>query len=440
MKKNLTYVPKEKKVNYFIVVLLLLLVIGISVYTHKLYNQQPPDESMFYRMCDFNAEETQKILKEQQKIYTKQQTILFEDYGLYGETLSLYHQEYALDKTDLFAGDTIFLNNLCQTSVEDKSPFLMANNLDVGIEIWQLEDGLYELEVLADFDFKRLKSDTPIDETFNSVKRDGIIKSVRLFTDKKIINQSLDTEVIKDNYIFLEVKSIEEDDAVDVYLNPAGFTLFENGEIDFGHFQDDFYEADEMFKLAYKVKDLLQEKGIRAEVLRDDLNPTNNFGKDGRLKTAYEKQAKYMVNMRFETSGSSYDYGISILYSNFTSNRFASIMAKKLLQETPLRASYYDNANNPEGVFQTLFEDGYDYNDIIRESGGKFTGASKLDYFHDMASFSEKSRRGINTIDVLYGYMSDEIDLNTWVDDFNVIAQKTAEAILIELGMMGDGI
>lgn len=437
MKRNLTYVPKDKKVNYYIVVLLLFLIIGASVGYYKIYFQEE-DESMYYTFCDLNAKQTQNILNKRQNEYNLQPTITVSDYGVYGETLDLFHAPYQIGKVDEFSGNTLFLKNLCQTSIEDKLPFLMSGNLDVGIEMDQLEDGLYEAEILSDFKFQRLKGDRAFDETFYSAKKQGVIKKVRLFSDKSIINAGLEDDLMLDNYLFLEVTSIEDHEAVDVVLNPSRFTISETGAIDMGHFYGDIEEANETYRMAKKVKDILEEKNIRVELLRDNDKPSNNFGPNGRVKKAYELEAKYMVNMRYESSGSQMDHGIVVLYPEYVSNRFAANMAKKLLNETSLNPSPYDDYNNPKGVFKSQDNAVIYYSDIVRETGGFLTGAGIREPFQDMASFSKDSRMGMNTVDIIYGYMTHPEDRETWNKEFDLIAEKTAEGILVQMGLMGD--
>lgn len=437
MRRNLTYVPKERKTNYYLVVLLLFVVVlgGVGLY---IYMNQEEDLSLYYTFCDLTPKQTQNILEKRQKEYNTLETIEVEDYGLYGETLKLYQKPYKIGKVDGFSGNTLFLSNLCNTTLEDKSPFLMSSNLDIGIDIDQLNDGLYEVEILSDFKFKRLRSDEAIDETFYSAKKNGIIKKVRIFSESEILNAGLEEDIIKDDYFFIEVTSIEDNDEVDVVLNPSRFTENEYGIIDMGHFYGDIEEATETYKMAEKVKSYLEKQGVRVKVLRDDETPIDNFSTDGRVVSAYNMHAKYMVNMRYESSGAIQDYGLVVLYPEFTSNRFAANLAKKLLNETSLRPSPYEDFNNPSGVFESYDRAPIYYSDMVRETGGFLTGAGTYEDFKELGTVTKDLKYGMNTIDVIYGYMTHPEDLKTWQTEFDLIAEKTAEAILIQMGVMGD--
>ncbi len=439
MKNELNFVPKKLKVNYKIVVpsiILALLIVGF--FTNRYLTKLNLKEDLYYKICDFDAEETTKKLKSRQKEYNKQETIDLADFTYYGESLTLYQSQYEIGKIDAFSGNTIFLNNLCKTTVDDKQPYLISNDKDVGIEVMHLDDGIYEVEILSDFKFKRFITETPIDDVFMSAKRNGKIKEIRLLSDKEIFNENHESPLLKENYLFIEVRTIEDNDEVDVILNPSRLTEGDYNQIDHGHFYDDLLESEETFKMAKRVKEILEEKKVRVALSRNGTYPVNNFGEESRVQEAYEMNAKYMVNMRLESSGSLMDTGVVVLYSNVSSSRFASNMASKLIEETKLPGTPYYDGNNPQGVFQTGLESGLDYNDIIRETGGRITGAGLLDDFQALTSYGKDINRGINTIDVLYGYMSHPDDLNAWQTDFENIAQKTAEAILTQLGLQGD--
>ena len=63
------------------------------------------------------------------------------------------------------------------------------------------------------------------------------------------------------------------------------------------------------------------------------------------------------------------------------------------------------------------------------------TGAGQLEGYPTVYN---QSKRGMYSIDILYGYMTDHDDLSTWVEDIDQIAKQTAEGILSQLGIKGD--
>lgn len=439
MKNTFNYVPKKSKANYKIVVPFVLVVMAIIAYLVTDYNKKLEEQAnLFYKVCDYSADESEKVLRQRQTEYIKQETILLGDFTYYGESLTLYEEKFELGNVDGFSGNTIFLRNLCQTSIEDKTPYLISNDKDVGIEVMNLEDGIYEVEILSDFKFKRFFTEDTVDDIFMSAQREGKIKEVRLLSNKEVFNKNHEEAIFDKNYLFIVVETIYENDEIDVILNPARLTEGDYGNIDQGHLFEDLAESEETYKMARRVKEILEEKGVRVALSRNNTYPINNFGEDSRVQEAYEMKAKYMVNMRLETSGSMMDHGIVVLYSNSSSNRFALTMAEKLIQGTSLVPSPYFDRNNPAGVFQTALEEGFDYNDIIRETGGRITGAGQLREFSELSAYAKDINQGINTIDVLYGFMTHPDDLKTWKTEFEQIAQMTSQAILSQMGLQGD--
>lgn len=439
MKRGLTYIPKKRKVNYKIVVPFVLVLLLALPYLISKFEPAVDPKDQTYTFCGFSTRESDEILEKSQKEASKLETVEVRDYGIYGETLNIYHEKYAPGNIDLFSGNTIFLKNLCQTSVEEKQPFLLSNKLDVGIDIMTLADGLYELEVLSDFKFKRLETESPIDDTFYSAKRGDVIKEIRILSDKDVFNKNRTEDKVLKNYLYFEVTTTEDNDDIDVVINPARMTTNDNGTIDYGHYYNDLEEATETYNMAVKIKKELEKHGVRIAILRDNETPSNNYSSNGRLKKAYDMNAKYMINLRFESSGSQMDHGVVALYSNFVSNRFAANVTKKLVDETSLTPSPYSEGSNATGVFETGMVQGLDLNDIIRESGGSLTGAGTLNEFSELTSFAKDYNRGINTIDLLYGYMTHPNDSKTWIEENDLIAEKTAQGILVQLGLFKSG-
>lgn len=435
MRRAPNYVPKDKKANYKIVVPFLLLSFFLGFFVFKKYFYDDTQVAKYYTFCNLDYRESAKVLNKRQEAYKLQETIDFNDYGLYGESLNIYQNNYEVGEHDEFYGNTLFLSNVCKSGSEsDKLPYLLGSFINDGIDISSLEDGLYELEVLSDFKFKRLKSDLIIDEYFYSAKRDNKIKEVRLFTNKEIINLNREEEIIKDSYLFIEVNTIEDNDMVDLVINPARFTETEFG-IDYGHFlSESFNEAHETYKMAIKVKEILEENGVRVKVLRNNSSPVNNYGEDGRLAQAYELNAKYMLNMRFESSANTVmDRGISILHSSYANNRFASLVGEHLVLDAKLDVSPYLEKESYGAINTFKKNNNLDNNNIIRESGGKFTGTAIDAEFKDLMAFA-KDKNGIETIDLLYGFMTYDADYKKWINSFDEIAEATANGILDILG------
>ena len=442
MRLNPNYVPKERKLNKKILIpLVVLLMVGSVLGFNYLQNLNEMEDTGF-KFCNFSSKETAEILENRQAaVYGTSKYLKVSDYNVHGETLKFYHEPFSMNNMDAFIGNTIFLNNLCGLSVDEKIPFLLSHDADIGIQLANLQDGFYEIEILKDFDFHLLEYDGNIDETFTSIKRNGQIKQVRILSDLDLINDNFETPMIKKQLLFLEVSTLDDNDAYDIVLDPSALNYHDNGLINYGHFFGDIYEADEMYKIAEKIKTYLERYGLRVYLTRDSENAIDYFGETGRLSDAYESKAKYYVHLRFESSGHYMDRGLSVFYSNQTSNRFASNVAKQILNQTGLTPSPYEDGINMAGVYQTSKITGtnYDYNNLIRETGGRITGAGQYDIFYDLMAKQRDSKIGMQAIDILYGYMTDANDYEVWTEALDEIAEATAKGILIQLGIEIEG-
>lgn len=439
MKIDPNYVPKERRINYKVVLLLIVLALGLSTFIFYRYTQSLNKEDLGFKICELSSKETtQRLSNLQETVYNEAKFIEMKDYNVYGETLKLYHEDFDFLNHDIFIGNTVFLNNICGLSVDEKIPYLLSHEADIGIQFAKLEDGFYEVEILKDFDFHYLISTANFDEVITAIKRDDVIKQVRIFANKDLINQNQETPILIENMLYLEVSTLESNDLYDIVIDPAALNFHDNGMTNYGHFYGDIYEADETYKMAVAVKENLEAKGLRVYLTRDNENPIDYYSETGRIVNAYNSGAKYYVHLRFESSGSSIDKGLSILYSNKSSNRFATNIAKQLINQTQIQTSPYLDGINMAGVYQTsLIDNMYDYNDLIREVGGNTTGAGNYDIFSNLMAMHQDVKKGMYGVDILYGYMTDTEDYNHWIENFDAIAKATAEGILIQLELNG---
>ena len=72
---------------------------------------------------------------------------------------------------------------------------------------------------------------------------------------------------------------------------------------------------------------------------------------------------------------------------------------------------------------------------IIRETGGKFTGAGLHPDFVELSGFAEEYRKGMQVVVVEYGYLNDDDTYNTWLNEKDSIIQATYEGILAGIGI-----
>lgn len=124
-----------------------------------------------------------------------------------------------------------------------------------------------------------------------------------------------------------------------------------------------------------------------------------------------------------------------MIYSNFSSNRLASAIMKKITEQTSLVNSNFSSGNNMEGVYKTQLVDNMDLMDIIRETGGKFTGAGLHEDYAQLNTLGLNYRKGMQTVVVEYGYLNDLATFNTWQAEKEAIINATYEGILVGVGI-----
>ncbi len=413
-----SYIPKNKrKVNYKIVVpFIVVLALGFYVLLDKFVPDIKEDKT--YLICNLNANESNNLIKERKY----KDTIKMSDYAVYGEFLGLYNESIELGNKDMFSGKTFFLNNICHN---DERAYMMDVALDRKLPLNDLDDGFYELEVLDGLDRFHLLSDEIRNETFYTVNRNGYRKQVKILANNALFKEN-DEKILKENIVYLEVKTVEADKNVDVVLDPARFNELWPGFIDYGSSRDGQSEAEITYRIASKIKKELDSKNIRTEILRDDKNAKDFSGSDGRLADAYKSGAKYYFNIAFPDSGSSNDKGVTVIYSSYSSNKLASDIMTSLKDKTSIQSSNWTGINDIDGVYPTYRDGLYDRKQEIRETGGKLTGAGIL---IDNDS-GKDSRKGMQAITVELGYMSNDHDFETVIKEEDKIVAAIVDAIV----------
>ncbi|QIK69929.1 N-acetylmuramoyl-L-alanine amidase [Erysipelothrix sp. HDW6C] len=421
------YVPKVRKVNYKIVVpflLILATLISVVIVTLTRNNGGQGDE---FTICKMSGSESRALVKKG----LTDDVVEFADYGSYGQTLGLYKNEYKVGEADPFNGRTVFLKNLC-SGVEQT--FMMGLELDSKIPMETLEPGFYEIQILDGFTRSRIVANAPIDALFESVSRQGEHKQVRLLANQTLFDYGDDSTLDK-AYAYLEVNAMTTpSNQYDVVLDPNGLYDEYDGYITSGVVDGDFIEADEMYDVAEGVQKILQDNGYRAMISRKRDQEREFHGNDGRIHAGYQAGAKYYVHLSMLSTPYPNTKGASVVHSNFSSPRLANTIMGQLLANTSLPGYDYGYEDNI-GVINTALEDGFDYNSLIREAGGKFTGAAEInDDYKRLNAFALGSDKGMQSVLVEFGYISDAETKTVWTNEKQQIIETLAAAIMTELG------
>lgn len=422
-----SYVPKRKKVNYKIVVPFLLL-LGIVVFLaiELLTPKSNPVINENLVFCNLSPNKAQDVILADEVGETR----LFQDFGLYGETLGLYENDYTVASKDPLLGKTLYIKNLCN---DDEYSFLMGSELDSKIPIEQLGNGIYSVEVLNGLTRQRFVSDRAINEGFTALSKNGQTKHLQFIADKDafLLNDEDSQGTLDDHYLFFNVTTTAmEEDHYDVVLDPHGLTFFDNGNTDYGAKRKDILEADATYNLALGVAKQLEEKGLKVKIIRDNSSPIAQYGPGSRTELAYVTNAKYYFQFNLQFSFYKPDKGMTIVYSNYASNGLATALMESLNAASDLPVSNFTSKNNTKGVYKSKLNQGMDGRHIVRELGGMFTGAGLLDEYAQLNENYKDNIRGMQVVSIDYGFINDDVTYDSWMNQNQAIIDATAQGIL----------
>ncbi len=212
--KNLSNLKKYPKILIGLVLAVSIGAISIFLYMNRVTDIDKM--SMTYdQVFDTN------ILS--QNITTSfKQTYQLKDYTVYGENLMLYEEQYSTESTDKLLGKNVLLKNLVNNQ---EFIFTFSGGVDSGIDLSQLDEGLYEIYVYDHYKQKRVYfSEEFVSEKFTTMRRNETVKTVTLHTERDFLS-GIDVKLEK-NYAFLMVMDNTPIASIyDIVLDPCGNTI-----------------------------------------------------------------------------------------------------------------------------------------------------------------------------------------------------------------------
>lgn len=407
-----------KVVGPFLVLLSLLLYIAFILINPRIVPVVQPK----YAVCDYNLNQAQNKLKNLS--YTE--TLTLSEHLYYGETLNLYQDPFVLGGTDSLVGKTIILHNLC---TDTELVYLLESAIDRQIPLDTLPEGFYEVFVLENLTKKRVvATETLYDEFYTLRRHDGEGMEVELVADQNLIESPYEDRPVMDKpYLFLRVIQKEVPALIyDVVIDPSQ----NQRENDEGYQKGDFVEATALYESAMLLKSKLEAYGLRVQVLRDADEIINRYGQGGRMDKAYTTRAKYYVALDFNVSKSLVDKGARIIYSYYTTNRFATAIFDETLLTEDLTIYGVGTAGNKPGVVRGRVIDFFDVNGDIRETGGKILGAGQ--YSEDAqlnAGFAADNRFGMQAVLLDLGFISNPADFTIYTNQHEELISNIAQGM-----------
>lgn len=432
----MTYIPKRKnlKLNYKIAIPLLVLVVLVGYFFVNSFAQKQQEKNELYTVCGFNNEKSKSVLDK-----TYKETYEISDYLFYGESLALFKDPYMGMDGDALSGKTLKLKDVCSNQTY---AFVLDSKVDRKVMLGNIKPGFYEMYVVEDLKEKRVYATTAMNDSINTVTRDGKNTNVEFMATQDILS---DYGVqLAHPYAYLKVSETTiAENQYDIVIDPAGNdSSFSYGSDASGNGLE---EAKEAYEAAVLLKEKLEAKGLKVLLLRDAEQSINTYGADGRLAKAYEVGAKYYIRLAFLEDSSTSLSGFTIFHSEHTTKMLASQIGYDLGKQTALQGStIYMGVNDDPGVISAgVVEselDGravYDNDLWVREVGGKATqaGMYSQNTIEGTASFAKDNLHGLNGLNIYLGYLSNAEDASYWQGHKDLITDVITNGITTYLNI-----
>ena len=429
-------VPKGRRRLKWRVVIPSFILLSLLVYIsfNALFPKQLELTQTGLTICDYSYTQTQTTLNAKQY----ENVLEIRDYLYYGETLNLFNATYDNTTPDYFIGKTLKLRNICDAN---EWVYMLGRNADEQIPLENLPNGFYELFIVDNLIEKRLVSEAELYDVFYTIRRGGSSKRVDLIGDRDLV-QGADEElpILNDHYFFIQIKDtdpLETETIYDVYIDPAHNTTSWN-VTDRGRTVDDLVEADVLFKLAEALKVELEAKGLKVMLSRETIDATiNQYGIDGRLHKAYQSKAKHYLELNLNFTTNKDTRGSRIIYSSYSSNRFATSIFKSFMETTGLVAYGRSTSSNIAGVLAANRFTGLDAYPSIREAGGRILVAGTISdlAIEQNSSFNKEERKGMQSLSLELFFISNTLDTTVYRTQFDAMVDNIANGYFKSLGM-----
>ena len=386
---------------------------------------------------NIKKEDKRKIESIFASVQTK--TVTLTNFYTYGDSLNVEGKLTNVSKDNFEGAKIIFTNGIeeksvsLETNIEEKTLYFSTAQINEAIELDKLDYGNYYILFRVKLNNSSvpklyfLSPETELsDIRYYPVTKESVNKRIEIGMKEKQVKNK------KYNYLAVEVLNDQAPENVYDFVIDAG-----HGGKDEGERSGRNTEADITLDYAKDLKVKLEELGLKVKLTRDDDNSStynyiNMYSQGGRIPTACESKAKYMISLHIN-NGASNLTGLEIYAPTRSNLKFAKMMADKVVESGANTYSNNSGFRMQDGVYvwnftksvikqfeKTAEKKGYEpynitettpYQYTIREVGGVATNAYADGRNKDYAKNEYyDSRQGIECYQIELGYIKTDLD------------------------------
>ncbi len=351
-----------------------------------------------------------------------EQSIEVGDMTVYGNTLVFYGQPYDPFVHDDFYGRTAQLRNI-ETDLVINTTF--TGGIDSGFDLQSLPQGVYEVYLSDGYTPKRAYfSQAVAPVQLFTIRENNQIKSIQLSASTNYLGKF---NIFTDKpYLYISVT--QQDPIahyVDIILDPSGTLLDSEDPLD-------QQEGQWSWELATQVKAYLENAGLSVEFSQDPMANLGYLGSPSRLEQGYQNQAKLFLSLAMSYQEYTYPYCLSSPLSN---GLFGNAIAQSFKQEgLVLENVSSDSQLNIGNGYDNFFGySSFSTLPMLRETGGKATGAGLLDGWEENEAYSNAN--GMNAVMFYYASALNEASQQYYLEHRDLMAKGIAQGILDFIGL-----
>ena len=367
---------------------------------------------------------------------------------IYGNHLNLKGKFDLVDDTSF---DKINLLLHCKNDIkiplqyknsDNNISFSISDKLNNGYLLDNLVTGNYNLYIETsngeEKKYYKLQNKTSYKETeYYSIRKNNELKKF-IFLD---LNETIN----------LKIENSNNENVYDIVIDPG------HGGIDKGACGNGFCETDFTYLISSKIKEKLEQNGLKVKLTREELKDTErlpNYGKNGRVNIANESKAKYLFAIHLNSNAYN-DHGFEIYTANNVDYEFASKIANSIVTQTETSYSTNNAFKKLDGVYmrtlqnidlkeslETAQKNGFEpydisldttYYFIIRETGGYMSGAYKDSREGTLYNYYSNSNVGLESYLLELGYLTSKTDVDNINNNIDKYVDSIVSSILEEL-------